>query len=157
MRRAAAGVAAPLAAAAALACASPGPVVVHYGEDLCHHCHMTISDPSYGGQVVTRTGRAYRFDDAGCLAAFLGGGEIAEGDVRGIWFSNYLDPDDLVPLGDAVFVRHERFRTPMGSAVAVVRAGAPADSLVAALAAERLTWSEVRMAAATLPRPGAAP
>jgi copper chaperone NosL len=146
-----------MVAAAAMACAAPGPVVVHYGQDLCDHCHMTISDPSYGGQVVTRTGRAYRFDDAGCLAAFIQSGEIPEGEVLGIWFSNYLDADDLVPLADAVFVRHERFHTPMGSTVAVVREGPAADSLVAALEAERPAWSEVLTAAATLPRPGAAP
>ncbi|WP_410968639.1 hypothetical protein, partial [Salmonella sp. SAL4443] len=39
-----------------LACARPAPGTIVYDADACDWCRMTISDPSYAAQLVTRTG-----------------------------------------------------------------------------------------------------
>src|SRR5690606_41785263 len=45
------------------------------GEDLCVFCEMLISDPRYPAQLVTKTGKAYKFDSIECMIAFVLEGE----------------------------------------------------------------------------------
>ncbi len=42
-----------------------------YPEDECAHCRMAISDPHFACEVVVSTGEAFKFDDIGCMEAFL--------------------------------------------------------------------------------------
>jgi copper chaperone NosL len=41
------------------------------GKDECAECKMTIMDPRFGGEIVTKKGKIYKFDDAHCVAVFL--------------------------------------------------------------------------------------
>ena len=64
-----------LACAVALAgpgCGSgePRPVEL-YPEDMCAHCRMAVSDHRFACEIVTGAGDALKFDDIGCLDAFL--------------------------------------------------------------------------------------
>jgi copper chaperone NosL len=70
---------------AMLACATPGPGAIHYDTHACDHCRMTIADPKFAAQLVTRTGKIYRFDDPACLASFVQSRQVAERDTHGIW------------------------------------------------------------------------
>ena len=62
-----------LAAVALAACAGgpPEPAPIVLDEDACSHCRMTISEREYAAELVTREGQVERFDDVGCLAAWL--------------------------------------------------------------------------------------
>jgi copper chaperone NosL len=41
------------------------------GTDSCAECKMTIMDPKFGAEIVTKKGKVYKFDDAHCVATFL--------------------------------------------------------------------------------------
>ena len=43
------------------------------GPRTCRHCHMTLADPRFAAESLTRTGKAIVFDDVGCLATWLAG------------------------------------------------------------------------------------
>lgn len=137
-----------LAVLAALACARPAPRAIVLGEEPCAHCHMTVADPRFGAELVTRTGKVFIFDDAACLAAFVEGGTVAPEAVHSLWVADFLAPDSLRRVEEVVFLRSEALRTPMAGNVAAVRAGPRADSLQAALGAERLAWADVAALAA---------
>lgn len=47
------------------------PVPIVLDEDACSSCRMAISQPEYAAELVTPTGRGERFDDLGCVAAWL--------------------------------------------------------------------------------------
>ena len=53
---------------------------------------MTIADPRYAAELVTRTGKVLVFDDIGCLAAFLASGEVAPAAVHSTWAHDYVSP-----------------------------------------------------------------
>lgn len=132
------------ALAVAVACADGGPRPIAYGTEPCAHCHMTIVDPRHAAVLVTTTGKQYAFDDPGCLAAFLAGGQVPSDRIRGVWFHAYLEPDAVLPVAAVRLVRSDTLRTPMASGLAVARAGAQVDSLRRLVGGEVLTWDAVR-------------
>ncbi len=138
--------AAALSGAAALACGTPGPVPITLGAQDCAHCHMTIADPRFAAELVTRTGKVFAFDDAGCLATFAVSGPVGPEQVHSAWVTDFRHPGTLIPAQDARFLRTDRVQTPMGSnLIAVPRAAG--DSLQAALGGTLLDWGEVLAAA----------
>ncbi|WP_200763994.1 nitrous oxide reductase accessory protein NosL [Nitrosophilus alvini] len=44
------------------------PAIVHWDRDMCERCKMAVSERKYAAQVVNpKTGKAYNFDDIGCV------------------------------------------------------------------------------------------
>jgi copper chaperone NosL len=105
---------------------------------------MTIAEPRFAAQLVTRTGKVFVFDEPGCLAAFLARGQVSPGKVSSIWVNDFLDPDSLLDARGATYLRVESVNTPMGTHVIATRPGPRADSLRAALGAQPLAWEQVR-------------
>jgi copper chaperone NosL len=128
----------------AMGCAQPGPGVIHYDSDACDHCRMTISDPGFAAQLVTRTGKVYRFDDPACLVSFAAAGRVAPADVHSIWVNDHAHPDKLISAQDALFIVSYRIRAPMNGGMAAFGSGNEAASLQSAVGGELRTWAEVR-------------
>ncbi|TFG42999.1 MAG: hypothetical protein E4H41_10020 [Gemmatimonadales bacterium] len=134
--------AAALLGAAALACGTPGPIPIAFGEAACDHCHMTIVDQRFAAELVTRTGKVYAFDDAGCLATFTVIGPVGPEQVHSAWVTDFRLPGTLIPAQDAIFLRTDAVHTPMSSnLLAVPRA--VGDSLQAALGGTLLDWAQI--------------
>jgi len=136
------------------ACAAPRPFAITLGEDGCDHCHMTVADPRFVAELLTRTGKPYRFDDIGCLAAFLAqaarSGEPTDGRA---WVADFLHPGAWLAADSATYLRSDSLHTPMASGLLALRPDGPVDSLRQALGATRLDWAEVR----SLPGHGSPP
>lgn len=133
-----------LAVVGALACAAPGPRPLALGRDVCAHCHMTVADARFGGELVLTTGKIYAFDDAGCLAAFLEAGSVPPERIGSLWVVDFLAPGSLLPAGEAVYLESSAVPTPMRYDVVATRPGPAADSLARALGATRLDFPALR-------------
>ncbi len=131
-----------LALGVTAACA-PSPRPIRFGEDACAQCHMLISDPRFAGQLVTRTGKVYTFDDIGCLAAFVSTGAVPAEDVKAILVHSYVASDSVLEATGALYLRSDELRSPMASNLAAVRPGQEADSVRAVMGGTLLDWSEV--------------
>lgn len=134
--------------AVAAACGNTGPRPIAFGSEPCAHCHMTIVDRRYAAELVTTTGKAYVFDDVGCMAAFLAAGTVAPGRVAGAYFHVYLDPERVYPAAEVRLVHSDTLRTPMGSGLAAAREGAQVASLQRLIGGTVETWDEARERAA---------
>jgi len=153
--RRAAATAAAVSVAMMVAC-SPGPRAIHYGEDVCAHCHMPVADPRFAGQLVAVTGKVYVFDDVGCLAAFATTGPVQGDRVHSIVVNSFVTPDSTLDAAHAVYLRSDSLHTPMASGLAALRPGAEADSVQARLGGTLLSWEQVLAGAdapAALPAP----
>ncbi len=134
-----------LALALLAACGAPGPTPIRYGEAACEHCHMTASDPRFGAELVTTTGKAYVFDAIECLAEYVADHPEMDAQTHALWVTAFDDPGTLIPLDDAYFVQAPGVRSPMGmNLAAFARATSEAEARAAFDGAEILTWADVR-------------
>ena len=111
------------AAGLVTSCAVPGARPIAYGAEPCRHCHMTISDPRFAAELVTRKGMVLVFDDVGCLAAFVASGKVPASDIHSIWVNDFLRPDSMLSARDAVYLKVDSLQTPMGSHLVALRNG----------------------------------
>jgi len=104
---------------------------------------MTVVDPRFSAEVITRTGKIYVFDDLGCLANWLRDEPVP---VASTWVWSIAPGEGWIPAAEAVYVQSDSLHTPMGSGLAALRPGAGADSLRVRLAGRLVAWDEVRTA-----------
>jgi len=124
-------------------CGPAKPFPIDLGHEPCDHCHMTLADRRFAAELVTRTGRQFRFDDIGCLATFLAdsGAQVSAGGRA--WVSDFLHPDQWIPADSATYLRSSSVHTPMASGIVAVRTEVSLDSLAVALSGARLSWVQV--------------
>lgn len=99
-------------------CSAPKPASVVVGQDVCDHCAMLISDARFASQVLTRTGKAYRFDSIECMVAFLEGGELPADQFHSAWVTDYDQPGKWLPAEEARYLQSVGIRSPMGANLA---------------------------------------
>ena len=85
---------------------------IRLNKDNCDHCHMTISDGRFGGELITEKGRVYKFDDLKCLLNFYH--ENKENGARQTYVHNYLANNILIRAESSFFVSSESLKSPMG-------------------------------------------
>ncbi|MCC7194798.1 MAG: nitrous oxide reductase accessory protein NosL [Gemmatimonadaceae bacterium] len=135
------GVLALLAATAALACGPPSPRAIAFNEDACAYCKMTISDPRFGGEVVTRTGRVETFDSIDCMTAWIHGADTAS--IAGIYVLDFEHPGALVDVKAAGFLRGISVQAPMGNAIAAFATPGAAEGSRGVLGGSVVAWGDL--------------
>jgi copper chaperone NosL len=90
------------------------PDPIHYGEDNCVHCEMTIMDHRYGTEVVTDKGKVYKFDSIECLVEFLEDKENGEEKFSLVLFTPFDQPEKLVNAFDSYVLHSTNLPSPMG-------------------------------------------
>jgi copper chaperone NosL len=101
-----------------LAACSANPEPIQFGTDNCHLCKMTIMDRKFGGEVVTKKGMIYKFDDANCMVNFLNSGTLDEREVKHKLVIDFSQPEKLIEAGEAFYVKSPEIKSPMASQVA---------------------------------------
>jgi copper chaperone NosL len=119
------------------------PTPIAYGTDACVHCGMIISDPRYGAELVTKTGKVYKFDAIECLATFFLEGRIAREDAHSLWVTNFADPGRLIPTSDAHFLRSPQLHSPMGMNLAAFATHAEREAAKRQHGGSEATWDDI--------------
>ena len=92
---------------------------------------MTISDPRFGGEILTNKGKIYKFDDMHCLLSYLKSGEISSKDIKNVYLVNFVADHNFIRSQEALLLKSDELKSPMNGNVA---AFANADSLKKTLA-----------------------
>ncbi|MFP5470256.1 MAG: nitrous oxide reductase accessory protein NosL [Bacteroidia bacterium] len=90
------------------------PKPISYGSDQCALCKMTISDSRYGSELLTKKGKAYKFDSIECLIHYLNG-EVEEQHVHSVLITDYSSPEKLIDAKNAHYIISENMPSPMGA------------------------------------------
>ena len=91
---------------------------INFGKDQCAECKMTIVDPKFGAEILTKKGKAYKFDDTHCIAAYLERRGVELSNIYHVFFVDYNGNNELVDVDSAEFVVSSRLKSPMGGAAA---------------------------------------
>ena len=121
--------------------AEPSPL--QYGKDSCYHCKMTLMDNRFGAEVVSKTGKVFKFDDANCLASFIHSGELKPADISLCLITDFTSPGELIDAKTAYYVRSEQIKSPMASNIAAFGDDVSRESLNNEWQGENLSWDGV--------------
>ena len=106
------------------------PQLVIYGKDVCGHCHMTISVPRFGGQIISKKGKAELFDSVNCMHTYL---KAHKNDEQKIYFVDSLHKDQWILSSEAYFGVLTTLRGPMGAGIFSVRTSEELEGLITQL------------------------
>src|SRR5688572_13689262 len=80
---------------------STGPDPIHFGQDNCHTCKMTLMDNKFGAELVTKKGKIYKFDDMRCMVNYLNSGIEREDEFAHKMVINFANPGNLIDATEA--------------------------------------------------------
>lgn len=120
---------------------SPKPVAINYGSDGCSFCSMTIVDKIHAAEIVTNTGKAYKFDAIECMVNYakdMGGQKIV------LYLSNhYNTPGELIDATKAAFLISENIPSPMGAFLTAFKNRSEAQKVQSEKEGKLYNWSEL--------------
>lgn len=92
-------------------CSPKGPQPVVPGKDVCEYCKMVITDVKFAGEIITKTGKIYKYDSIECTGADY----LAKRDsVKQVYVPNYLIQNEFVQAEKAFYLISENIKSPMG-------------------------------------------
>jgi copper chaperone NosL len=115
----------------------------NYGKDNCHFCKMGIIDPKFGGEVVTKKSKVYKFDDIICMARFLQSGTLKEGEIAQKVIINFEKENNFLDVNKAIFWVSPELRSPMGSNTAAFSSKQAAEKASTGKEGQLMTWEEI--------------
>lgn len=119
---------------------STGPEKIAYGKDACDDCKMTIMDPKFGGEIITKKGRVFKFDDAHCLAHYIKTGSVKETDIAQTVFVDYETNGNFLKSPSLFFVVSPQLKSPMNSNAAAFSTLQTADKKAAEVSGKTMDW-----------------
>jgi copper chaperone NosL len=121
------------------------PPEIHYGEDLCAHCNMIISDPRFAASVAFEIEPGHyeslAFDDIGDMLAEAAG--HPERSVAAYYVHDYTT-EEWLDATEAHFVVSAAIPSPMGSGIAAHATAGAAAAQAAELQGQIVTWTELQ-------------
>ncbi|GIV37558.1 MAG: hypothetical protein KatS3mg032_1937 [Cyclobacteriaceae bacterium] len=119
------------------------PEPLNYGTDMCQTCKMTLIDSKFGGEVVTRKGKVYKFDDLNCMVNFLNSEFLNNAEIAHRLVIDYSRPGKLIDATQAFYLKSPEIRSPMAGSIAAFEFEADKDAYKKQWGAIYLTWGEV--------------
>jgi copper chaperone NosL len=102
-----------LLASAAVSC-SVAPEPIHYGEDNCVLCQMTIMDHRYGTEIVTTKGKVFKFDSIECLVEYMLDDHEKNEQFSLVLVTSFDQPGKLIDAHESHVLQSKSLPSPMG-------------------------------------------
>jgi copper chaperone NosL len=115
---------------------------INIGKDNCAECKMTIMDPKFGAEIVTKKSKIFKFDDLHCLAQFLKRRGVELSSIYSTLLVNYNNKEEFIKINDAELVVSSLLKSPMGGNAAAFKTKEEAVSKARELEGSKTTnWA----------------
>ena len=104
---------------------------------------MMIMDARFSAELVTRTGKVYKFDAIECLAAYTLEKKVPAEAVHSLWVSPFDQPAAFIPAHTAIFLHSSSLGSPMGMSLSSYQSKSDAEVSQQRHAGDLLSWGEV--------------
>ncbi len=111
------------------------PVPINGTIDVCTVCQMSVSDNGYAAEIVLKNGKAYKFDDIGCLFGYLLENNSLKAEKK---YVQDRDTKRWVEIDKAYFVEDRAVHTPMSYGIHAFESRASADKFASIQKQDRL-------------------
>ncbi len=123
---------------------STQPQPIQFGSDGCDYCRMMIANEIFGGEIVTKKGKLYKFDSGECMINFLRNNKVRENEIASQWVINAAQPKDLIEATKAIYVYTEKFPSPMGGYISAFESKEEMQKFIEQYGGDVLSWNEVK-------------
>ncbi|MDF1547030.1 MAG: nitrous oxide reductase accessory protein NosL [Bacteroidales bacterium] len=89
------------------------PVPIDYGKDACHFCKMNIVDNQHAAEIVSKKGKAFKYDALECMLNDMKGQN--ESDLELILTTTYDAPGVFLDVHLGTYLISENMPSPMGA------------------------------------------
>lgn len=117
---------------------------INYGTDQCDHCRMTIMDKKFGAEILTKKGKAVKFDALECMINYLLENNINESDVDKYYCVDYSDPAKLTDAKEMIFIVSPKIKSPMGENISAFFAKETAERFLSDNGGEIYSWEGIK-------------
>ncbi|MEO8766399.1 MAG: nitrous oxide reductase accessory protein NosL, partial [Ginsengibacter sp.] len=117
-----------------------GPEPIKLGTDSCSFCKMTITDNRFGGEIITKKGKVFKFDDMHCLLSFRKANTIDKSEIKEIGLVNFDEPHNLIEASKAFVLKSNDLRSPMGGNIANFTAKKKLKEVAQKFKGEEVAW-----------------
>jgi copper chaperone NosL len=101
------------------ACSSSLPKPIKIGKEACSYCKMTIADTHFGAEIITTTGKTYKFDDMHCFNSFLKENIVPQNNIKSMYVVNYCGNHNLIKVDENVLLyKCDLLQSPMNGNIA---------------------------------------
>jgi len=118
---------------------SPKPIA--YGSDGCHFCSMTIVDRQHAAEIVTKKGKAFKFDAVECMMNHLK--DIDVSTVELFLVNDYLAPGELIDAKKTTFLISKDIPSPMGEYLSAFQSRVEAENIETENNGKLYSWEEL--------------
>ena len=119
------------------------PEPINYGHDECEFCRMLVTDNKYGAELVTDKGKVYKYDSIECMIEFSLVKNTLGDTNNKLLITDFDNPGNLVDARNSVYVKNNKFRSPMGLNVTAFNGEEQLQKFISANGGEKLSWVEV--------------
>jgi len=117
---------------------------INYGEDKCAFCHMSIVDQRFGGEIVTKKGKIFKFDAVECMINYIDE-NIADESSLSFVLTNAIDaPGKLIEARGCSYLMSKNMPSPMGMFLNPFNNDEEALKSKEQNGGQIFTWSELR-------------
>lgn len=121
---------------------SSGPQPINYGQDACVYCKMTIVDKQHAAQVVTKTGKAFKYDAIECMMNDLKEWEHPE--VKHYLVADYTNPGELADATNAHYLISQAIPSPMGEFLTAFENENDRIETMKDVSGQSLSWTDLK-------------
>lgn len=122
---------------------SKQPEPISYGEDECEFCKMMVMDKRYGAELVTDKGKIYKFDSIECLVGYIENKKLDKSNYSSVWVGNYSSPGNLIDATQAIYLKNDEIRSPMGLNVLATDSQEKFESIFNEYGGKKLIWADL--------------
>lgn len=119
------------------------PEAIRYGKDACDFCRMTIIEPKFGGEIVTKKGKVHKFDAVECLANYYKAHLPEANNFEIILVADYSASGKMLDARKAVFLQDNNIGSPMGANLATFPDRETAEKMNISKQGKIMDWNEM--------------
>ena len=143
MKKSAAVIAIFIGLSSLTACNNDQPVAINYNKDNCDYCKMTIVDPKFACELKTDHGKAFKFDDLGCMASYVKEGNPSGVKIKTFYTTDFLNTHALTKSESLSFIKSDNISSPMGGGIAAFTNADSAKHYAAYFEGELIVWDSI--------------
>ncbi|MBS1553255.1 MAG: nitrous oxide reductase accessory protein NosL [Bacteroidetes bacterium] len=117
---------------------------INYGTDQCDHCRMTIMDKKFGAEIITKKGKAVKFDALECMINYQLENKINESDVDKYYCVDYSEPAKLKDAKEMTYLVSPKIKSPMGENISAYSGKNTAEKSLNDFGGEIFNWEGIK-------------